>query len=188
MQVTMVPRLALFILFVVTAVGSLGQAAAPSKGETWLRIVFEGRGEVAIKLHTREAPKASAHVARLVEQGFYDGQRVFRVDKTPRPYWVQLGDPLTKSRDLDDPAIGTGGSGARIEYEDSGHSNLAGAVGLASKPQDRNSGDSQFYLLLGDATLLDGKYTVFGQVVRGMDVLRKVEKGDRIASVRLVRG
>ncbi|MCW5943754.1 MAG: peptidylprolyl isomerase [Fimbriimonadaceae bacterium] len=185
----MVPRLALLILLVVTTISSFGQnTASPPKGETWLRIAFEGRGEVVVKLHTREAPKATSHVTRLAEQGFYDGQRVFRVDKTPRPYWVQMGDPLTKSKDMDDPAIGTGGTGARIEFEDSGFSNVAGSVGLATKPQDRNSGDSQFYLLLGDATLLDGKYTVFGQVVRGMDALRKVEKGDRIVSVRLVRG
>jgi cyclophilin family peptidyl-prolyl cis-trans isomerase len=59
-------------------------------------------------------------------------------------------------------------------------------VGLSALPNDKNSGDSQFYVLLGPARFLDGSYTVFGKVVEGMDVVNKIEKGDRIDKVTIV--
>jgi cyclophilin family peptidyl-prolyl cis-trans isomerase len=60
-------------------------------------------------------------------------------------------------------------------------------VGLAAIPGDKNSGDCQFYILLSKARFLDGNYTVFGRVVAGMDVVKKVERGDRITSVSVLR-
>ncbi len=90
-------------------------------------------------------------------------------------------------RGSEDPSIGSKGSGARIPYEDSGHSNEKYAVGLAALlSKDRDSGDSQFYIVLGDGNrFLDGNYTVFGAVISGKDVVDRLEKGDRITSVTI---
>ena len=146
-------------------------------------VQVEGRGTITIQLFTKEAPKTTAHIMRLARSGFYDGQRFHLVIKSPRPYRVQVGDPASRSGDLD--SVGQGGSGAKIAYEDSGKSNVEGAVGLSTVPGDKNSGDSQFYMLLGNARFLDGSYTVFGKVTEGMDVLKKVEKGDRVTKVTI---
>jgi peptidyl-prolyl cis-trans isomerase B (cyclophilin B) len=154
--------------------------------ETTMKVAVEGKGDIVIKLYTKEAPKACNHIMALIKQGFYDGQRFFRVTRSPRPYIAQAGDPASRNG-VDDPTIGSGGTGARIPYEDSGHSNVKYAVGLAAVlSKDRDSGDSQFYIVLGDGNkFLDGSYTVFGMVTSGQDVVDKLEKGDKITSVTI---
>ncbi len=173
----------------VPAVADL-QSYRPAAGETVLRLEIEARGNVSIRLFTTQAPKTTAHIARLARSGFYNGQRFYRVVRTPRPFLIQTGDPMSKdSSKIDDPAMGTGGSGARVAHEDSGFSNVEGSVGLATQDQnDRDSGDSQFYILLSDKKFLDGKYTVFGKVVAGMDVIQRVQKGDVIVRASIQGG
>jgi len=150
---------------------------------------IEARGTLFIKLHTKEAPKTTAHIVELARKGFYDGQRFYRVVKQPRPYLVALGDPDSKdARNLDSPSIGQKGSGIRVPYEDSGYKNESGAVGLSTLPRDRNSGDSQFYILLAPSRFLDGSYTVFGRVVAGLDVLNKIERGDVVVRCMVLEG
>jgi cyclophilin family peptidyl-prolyl cis-trans isomerase len=175
----------LFALLVSFVFG-IGQEYHPRAGETVLRLDIEGRGNVYIKLHIKEAPKTCAHVLDLVRSRFYEGQRFHKVIKSPRPYLVQIGDPGSRVGDLD--AVGSGGSGISVPYEDSGFANEAGAVGLASVKNAKDSGDSQFYMLLDNAAFLDKKYTIFGQVVEGMDVLKRVERGDRLLSVTILGG
>jgi len=176
----------LFLIFLLLL--TLGVASAhnysPKQGETVIKVAVEGRGNFFIKLYTKEAPKATSHILDLVRSGFYDNQRFHRVVKSPRPYLVQMGDPATKTKDVAE--TGNGGTGTRIPYEDTGHSHDVGAVGLAALPNDKDSGDSQFYVMLGPYKFLDGNYTVFGQVVQGMDVVRKIERGDRVLSVSVV--
>ncbi len=179
--------LVLFILAILTA-WSPAQDYRPKAGETVLRVAIEGRGNIFIKLYTKEAPNASGQVARLAKSGFYNGQRFFRVEKSPRPFLAQIGDPKSKSGSIDDPGLGSGGSGTRVPFEDSGYPNVAGAVGLSTLPGDKNSGDSQFYMLMATSRFLDGNYTVFGQIVSGMDVLRTIEKGDRVSAVTVITG
>lgn len=164
-----------------------GFGPAPQSRPSSLVLEVAGKGQIVIELHADKAPKACAHIGQLAARGFYDGQKFFRVAKEPRPYLVQFGDPATKTRPIGDPAIGKGGSGARIPYEDSGMPNVEGAVGLSTQPGDPDSGDSQFYILLAPARFLDGSYTVFGRVTKGMDVVKKIELGDQVTSVRLVR-
>lgn len=182
---------ALFTLltaFALLAVGA-AQTYTPKPGETVMRVAIEGRGNIYILMHTAEAPKTTSHIAKLAKQGFYDGQRVFRVVRKPRPFLVQMGDPGSRSKDMDDASLGTGGSGARIAYENSGKLNdKEGVVGLSHLEGDKDSGDSQFYILLSPNKFLDGNYTVFGQVVEGLSVLRAMEKGDRITSVTMMGG
>lgn len=186
----MIARVALWIVVLLSVAGlAIAQSYSPKQSETVLRVDVDGRGSIFIKLHTKEAPKTTAQIIRLARGGFYDGQRAFKVVKSPRPYLVQIGDPLSKDASkLDDPKMGSGGSGTKVAYEDSGFSNEEGAVGLAAPPNDRNGGDSQFYMLLGDYKFLDGSYTVFGKVVAGMDVLKKIERGDVITSVKVIGG
>lgn len=173
--------IALLTFFTLVSLAT-AQGYRPKAGETVLRMDIEGKGSVFILLHTKDAPQATGQVSRLVRSRFYDGQRFHRVEKSPRPYLVQVGDPASK-RGVE--GAGAGGSGSTVPYENSGHSHREGAVGLA---MTNNRGDSQFYIMLAPARFLDGKYTVFGQVVAGMDVVKGVERGDRIASATILTG
>lgn len=178
------------LVLAATALGLLAFAddykAKP--GETILRLAVEGRGDISIKLFTKEAPKTTKHIIDLTRSGFYDGQRFFRVVTSPRPYIAQIGDPQTKTKDLDSPEIGNGGTGARIPYEDTKVSNNQYTVGLATLPKDRDSGDCQFYINLAPNKFLDGNYTVFGQVVGGIDVVKKLQRGDRVTKATIIEG
>lgn len=157
--------------------------AVAAQADTTMRVSVAGKGTFSILLYTDKAPKTTSRIIKLAKSGFYDGQRFHLAIRSPRPYRIQVGDPASKSGDID--AAGSGGSGVSVPYEDTGMSNVAGAVGLSTMPGDKNSGDSQFYVLLATAKFLDGSYTVFGKVVEGMDVVNKVEKGDRIEKVTI---
>lgn len=182
-------RLILSLIVALCAtVSALAQSYQPAKGETDLKLSIEGRGDVYIKLFTKEAPRTTQHIVKLAKDGFYNGQRFHRVERDPRPYLAWFGDPQSKSGNLDDPNMGKGGSGTKVPFEDSGKPHVVGAVGLAHPVNDRDGGDSQFYLVLGPASFLDGNYTVFGQVVAGEDVMQKIQRGDRVSSVSVVTG
>lgn len=166
------------------AASVLGTEGAPT---TRLVLDVEGRGRIVIKLHVEEAPKTTARIIELANQKFYDGQRFFRVIRQPRPFLAQLGDPESRTKDMNDPTLGQTGTGKRIPYEDSGFKHAVGAVGMSRLPESKDTGDCQFYIMLGQASFLDGNYTVFGQVVGGMDLLPKLELGDRVVSARIER-
>ena len=176
----------LIFAFMCAVLSALAQAYRPKPGETVLKVDIEGRGSYFIQLFTKDAPKTTAHIVKLVKSKFYDGQRYHRVEKSPKPFLVQVGDPQTKKGNMDADNIGSGGSGTKVPFEDTGFSNKAGMVGLAASPTDRNSGDSQFYVLLDSAGFLDGNYTVFGKVVQGMDVVKKIERGDRVTAITVL--
>ena len=180
-------RLVFLALVFCAVFFSAAQEYAPKSGETVVKIVVEGRGDIYIKLHVKEAPKTTSHILKLVKDAFYDGQRFHKVERTPRPYLVEAGDPQSRGG-VDSRDIGHGSSGTHVAFEDSGFLNEEGAVGLAHSVDDRDSGDCQFYMLLTSAKWLDGDYTVFGKVVAGMDVLRKIQKGDKIVSMTIVSG
>ena len=181
-------RSIVFILCVLGASLALAQEYKPKPGETVMKLTVERRGDVYILLHTKQAPKTTAQIIKLATSGFYNGQKWFKVLKDPRPFLIQFGDPGSKTKPMDDASLGNGGSGTKVAYEDTGKKNVTGAVGLANKEGDRDSGDSQFYILLGDYGFLDGKYTVFGQVASGMNVVRGIKLGDKVTSVVILRG
>lgn len=161
-------------------------ATAMAMADTVMRINVDGKGTIVIKLYTAEAPKATQQIMRLAKEGFYDGQRFHKVDRTPRPFLVQIGAPGSRTKNVDDRGLLSEGSGARIPYEKTPFSfNAAGVVGLSTLPEDRNSGDSQFFILLDRAPFLDGNYTVIGKVTSGLDVLQKLEKGDKVTSISI---
>jgi len=146
-----------------------------------------GKNDLEIRLFEREAPRTTAHVLQLAERGFYDQQRFFRVVRQPRPFAAYFGDPASRTTAMDDPSLGRGGTGARIPYEETGRRHVVGAVGMSRLPDDRDSGDCQFYIVLGPAAFLDGSYTVFGQVTSELDQLTRLETGDRVGKVRVIR-
>jgi cyclophilin family peptidyl-prolyl cis-trans isomerase len=153
------------------------------------KLIFkiENRGEFVITLNSKAAPKTCAHIQSLAEKGFYDGLRFHRSEKKPKPFLVQVGDPSTKDS-VEDGRAYKGGSGAKIPFELNDLQNELGAVGLASPPDDKDAGDSQFYILLSPARFLNGKYTVFGKITSGIDTIQKIEVGDKIVSVRVQKG
>jgi peptidylprolyl isomerase len=100
-----------------------------------------------------------------VRRGFYDGLAFHRVIDG---FMAQGGDPK---------GDGTGGSGQTVPAEFSQAHFVRGTVGLA-RAADPNSGDSQFFICFAPAPALDGKYTIFGQVVSGMEAVDALKKGD----------
>ena len=164
----------------------VAQVYRPKVGQTVLKLEIEGRGNIYVLLHEKEAPKTVKHILVLVKGGFYNGQRFHKVALNPKPFLVQIGDPTSKTGDISN--AGGNGSGARIPYEETGFKNGIGAVGLVRNLDDMNSGDSQFYMLLDKSSFLDGNYSVFGQVVVGLDILRKIQKGDRVLAVTILKG
>lgn len=162
----------------------------PVPGETVLEISVANRGEVYIDLETQLAPKATAHIIALTRQGFYNGLSFFKVITSPRPYLVQTGDAQSRTLNTDDERLGSGGSElGKVVYEDTHIPCTSGSVVLATANGDRDSGDSQFYILLADySRLLQGTGTVFGRVVVGMDTVTRIQLGDRITQAQILTG
>lgn len=121
-------------------------------------------GRVVIELLPNVAPQTVARIKELVRQGFYDGTPIHRVIPG---FMAQMGDPT---------GTGMGGSGQNLPAEFSNVHHGRGAVSMA-RAQDPNSADSQFFICLGDAGFLDGKYTVFGQVIDGMHFVDRITAG-----------
>ncbi|MGH6831311.1 MAG: peptidylprolyl isomerase [Methylocella sp.] len=122
-------------------------------------------GRVVIRLRPDVAPKTVARIKELVRQGFYDGTPFHRVIPN---FMAQGGDPT---------GSGSGGSGKRLEAEFSALKHERGTVSMA-RASDVNSADSQFFICFAPAPYLDGQYTVFGQVIEGMEFVDRIKKGD----------
>jgi peptidylprolyl isomerase len=124
-------------------------------------------GKVVIQLEPNLAPQTVAHIKALVRKGFYDNTPIHRVIPG---FMAQMGDPT-----------GTGGgpgSGTTVPAEFGPTPFERGTVGLA-RTEDPNSGDSQFFIMFARNDYLDGKYTAFGKVTAGMDVVDKIKAGTR---------
>ncbi len=127
-------------------------------------------GTVTIALRPDIAPKHAERLKTLARQGFYDGVVFHRVIDG---FMAQTGDPT-----------GTGMGGSELPDLKAEFSNVhfgRGVVGMA-RAQDPDSANSQFFIMFDDASSLDGKYTVIGQVVSGMDVVDAIKKGDSAAN------
>jgi cyclophilin family peptidyl-prolyl cis-trans isomerase len=130
---------------------------------------------VVIQLFPDSAPQTVANFTDLCESKFYDGLAFHRAIEN---FLVQAGDPLTADEDKRD-LWGTGGEDRSIPAEIR-RPHRVGAVAMARRGDhvnpSRKSNGSQFYFCLGNYSSLDGKYTVFGQVVSGLDVLKHISK------------
>lgn len=151
-----------------------------------VRVRFQNKGEVLFSLRPDKAPNTVANYVTLVNKGFYDGIVVHRYEAD---FVVQWGDPLTKTLDLNDPSIGTGGPGYTIPFEENDLSNLKYTLAMA-RSSDKDSAGSQVYVNLKDNTSLDHTdtnqgYVVFGAVAQGQAVVDALRKGDKITSAKV---
>lgn len=124
-------------------------------------------GDVVIETLPNVAPKHVARIVELVKSGFYNRLTFHRVIDG---FMAQTGCPH---------GDGCGGSGVKIPAEFSRETFSRGAVGMA-RALDVNSADSQFFICFADCAFLDGKYTLWGRVVSGMDVVDKIKRGDEM--------
>ena len=123
-------------------------------------------GRVVIEMRPDLAPKHVSRIKELVRQKFYDGLTFHRVIGG---FMAQGGDPNGN---------GTGSSGTKIPAEFSDEPHVRGTVSMA-RSSDPNSADSQFFIVLARSDWLDGQYTVWGKVTKGMEFIGKLKRGSR---------
>ena len=155
------------LLLAAAAVAALS-AAPVGAADDHLLYLDTKDGRVTIKLRPDLAPKHVERIEKLAKEHFYDGIAFHRVIDG---FMAQAGDPT-----------GTGMSGSRyldLKAEFSNTPFKRGVLGMARQPGDNNSANSQFFIVYADAPQLNGKYTVFGEVVSGMDVVDKIKKGSK---------
>lgn len=141
-------------------------------------VIETKKGIIKFKFYSKDAPNTVANFIKLTKSGFYDGTKFHRV--VPG-FVVQGGDPLSKT---DDPNVGTGGPGYTIKAEFNSQKHLDGTVAMA-RSADPDSAGSQFYIALAPQPSLDNNYTIFGQVIEGMDVVGEIEQGDEMIKVTI---
>ncbi len=139
--------------------------AAPALDPENLIYLDTAYGRVVIEMRPDLAPNTCAQIRALARKGFYDGAPFHRVIAG---FMVQTGDPT---------GTGAGGSGHKLKAEFSAEKHVRGVVSMA-RTADPDSADSQFFIMLGSAPGLDGKYTVWGKVVSGMEFVDRIKQGD----------
>jgi peptidyl-prolyl cis-trans isomerase B (cyclophilin B) len=171
---------------------------------------------ITIEVDGTDAPITAGNFVDLVQRKVYDGTTFHRVVREPQPFVVQGGDPQSKDASVPAELLGTGSfidpdtSQPRfipLEIEPQGRDqpvygqvlrdagvtaapklqHTRGAVAMA-RSTDPNSASAQFYVALADLDFLDGSYAVFGRVTEGMEVVDKIQQGDRIESARVTQG
>ena len=143
-----------------------------------VQIEMENGGIIVLELYPEYAPKTVANFKKLVNDGFYDGLTFHRIVDG---FMAQGGDPQ---------GDGTGGSNTTIkgEFANNGFAqntlkHTKGVISMArSAPMD--SASSQFFIMLGDVSSLDGDYAAFGKVIEGMDVVEAFQTLERTANAR----
>jgi cyclophilin family peptidyl-prolyl cis-trans isomerase len=167
---------AIATLIAVTAIVSVPsrpQAQKPSAAGP-IVVLETAKGTIEFETYPEDAPKTVARILELVKKNFYNGLRFHRAEK----HLVQIGDPV--SRDMSRQGFwGQRGSGTAIGVAEitKRRRHVAGSVAMAHAG-DPKFADSQFYITKRAAPEFDGKYTVFGRVIRGLDVVSKLEKAD----------
>ncbi|HAU29155.1 MAG TPA: peptidylprolyl isomerase [Rhodospirillaceae bacterium] len=164
-------------LFLIMGVYAMTTEAMAGDPENTLYLEL-ATGRVEIELRPDLAPKHVARIKELVRQKYYDGIIFHRVIAG---FMAQTGDPT---------GTGRGGSGTKIPGEFSNELFERGTIGMA-RTNDPNSGDSQFFICFAPAHFLNGQYTVWGKVTKGMELVDGIAKGeppakpDKIVSLRV---
>lgn len=158
-----------------TAGITAAEAAKQQGPEVGRTVVIDtNKGVIKLALYEKDAPITTKNFVDLIERKFYDGLKFHRV---VAGFVIQGGDPK---------GDGTGGSGKTIKLEVSPKlkHDAAGVLAMA-RSQDPNSASCQFYITLAATPFLDNNYAVFGRVTQGLDVVKKIEIGDVMKTVRL---
>jgi peptidyl-prolyl cis-trans isomerase B (cyclophilin B) len=143
---------------------------APAVSTNEVAIIKTSKGEIVVEFWSDVAPKTVENFKTLARKGFYDGTAFHRIIKG---FMIQGGDPLTKDAAMES-RWGTGDPGYKIKAEFNAKSHQFGVLSMA-RSQDPDSAGSQFFIVTGDASFLDRKYTAFGHVIKGDDVLKALE-------------
>lgn len=142
-------------------------------------IMETSMGNMTIELYPKDAPLHVANFKKLVYNKYYDGLLFHRVIPN---FMIQGGDPNTRTDNK--PSYGQGGPGytipAEIKLKHEKGSLAAARLGDAQNPKRESSG-SQFYIVTGEASHLDGQYSVYGKVIKGFDVAEKIQNVKRDA-------
>ncbi len=190
------------------------QAANLPRLEGKATVVMTVKGApITIEVNGIDAPITAGNFVDLVDKKVYDGLVFHRVVREPQPFVVQGGDPQGKNPNFPLEQLGTGGyidpatnqprsipleikpdkASAAIVYSKTLESknpklkHTRGAVAMA-RSAFPDSASSQFYFALADLQFLDGDYAVFGYVTQGMEVVDKIQQGDRIESAKVTQG
>lgn len=166
--------LAAAALSLLLAAGAASAQSGPAKDRLTIQLKS---GDVVIQLLPDVAPKSVERLETLAKKGAYDNVAFHRVIEG---FMAQTGDvEYGDMKDGYDPQrVGTGGSKlpdlpaefSKVPFE-------RGTVGMA-RSQDPNSANSQFFIMFGDGSFLNGQYTVVGKVIKGMDLVDKIKRGD----------
>jgi len=132
-------------------------------------VIKTTEGELVLQFWPDVAPKTVENFKTLAKKGFYDGTCFHRIVKG---FMIQGGDPLTKDASKE-AQWGTGDPGYKIKAEFNDRSHQRGVVSMARSASPDSAG-SQFFICDGDASFLDHKYTAFGKLLKGDDVLTKI--------------
>jgi len=157
-------RRSLFFGSLFAVMFSLVAGSSAEDLENMIYMDLDG-GRVVIKLRPDLAPNHVARIKELTREGFYDGVVFHRVIDG---FMAQTGDPT---------GTGRGGSGQNLDAEFTLTPHTRGVVSMA-RAQSPNSADSQFFIVFEDSNFLDGQYTVWGEVVEGMEFVDAIKKGD----------
>ena len=145
-------------------------ADVSAKTKATIAVASKGQplGEIVLKFFPDVAPGHVENLTKLAKDGFYNGTTFHRVIPG---FMIQGGDPNSKSPDRS--THGMGGPGYKIKAEFNSKPHKRGIVSMA-RANDPNSAGSQFFICVADANFLDWQYTVFAEVVSGMDVADKI--------------
>jgi len=152
-----------FLIITVLLAGCRSEATRPGTEATEqakpvLAVIETNMGSMAVELFTEDAPGTCENFIKLAEQGFYKGKEFYRVVKG---HVIQAGGEDKDTVDY------------TIKAEINAHKHITGAVGMARGPE-LDSASTEFYICHAPRPHLDGKYTVFGQVTEGLDVLDSI--------------
>jgi peptidyl-prolyl cis-trans isomerase B (cyclophilin B) len=145
-------------------------------------VITTTEGTMVLEFWPDVAPKHVENFKKLAKSGFYDGTAFHRVIKS---FMIQGGDPLTKD-DSKQAMWGTGGPGWKVDAEFNKKSHVRGVLSMA-RSSDPNSAGSQFFICHDRATGLDGQYTAFGKLIKGDEVLEKINSTQTGAQDRPVK-
>ena len=172
----MIRVLALFAALICAA-PVLAQPLPASLDKANAIVIDTAKGRIVIALRADLAPKHAERIKTLAREKYYDNVPFHRVISG---FMAQTGDGQNKN--------GTGGSKyPNLQSEFTSTPFKRGVVGMA-RGNDPNSANSQFFIMYADGSFLNGKYTVVGEVVSGMDVVDKIKKGEPVVNPdRMVR-
>lgn len=164
----------LIVILLMVSIPAFAQAKNAEKkkmsdAKEEVAVIETSHGKIVIKFFPDIAPGHVENFKKLTKSGLYSGTIFHRV--IPK-FMIQGGDPNTKDK-KNTGSYGMGGPGYEIDAEFSSKPHKRGIVSMA-RSQDPNSAGSQFFICVADAKFLDGQYTVFGEVIEGMEVVDKI--------------